>query len=350
MAKDSRQVSRILLNAAAFVIIVAGMRAASPLLVPFLLAVFLAILCATPLRWLTEHRVPRVLAVVILVLVILAISTSIGGLIGSTIVEFTRSIPRYEARLRIQEASLVMWLDRVGVEVSSQWLTDYFDASRLFGLMGILVASLGQVLTNGVLILITTVFILLEMSGFPSKMRTAFGESDASDAQTNFRLVAVNIRKYVALKTVISLGTGVGVAVWLSIVGVDFPLLWGLLAFLLNYIPNIGSFIAAIPAVLLAFLQLGFGSTLAAAGGYLVINLVMANILEPRVMGYGVGLSTLVVFVSLIFWGWVLGPVGMLLSVPLTVIFRIVLETNDSTKWVAVLLGSERSAVAEVEA
>jgi predicted PurR-regulated permease PerM len=188
------------------------------------------------------------------------------------------------------------------------------------------------------------------MSGFPSKMRTAFGESDASDAQTNFRLVAVNIRKYVALKTVISLGTGVGVAVWLSIVGVDFPLLWGLLAFLLNYIPNIGSFIAAIPAVLLAFLQLGFGSTLAAAGGYLVINLVMANILEPRVMGYGVGLSTLVVFVSLIFWGWVLGPVGMLLSVPLTVIFRIVLETNDSTKWVAVLLGSERSAVAEVEA
>ncbi len=350
MAKDSRQVSRILLNAAAFVIIVAGMRAASALLVPFLLAMFLAILCATPFRWLTEHRVPRVLAVVLLVLVILAISTFIGGLITSTIVEFTRSIPRYEARLRIQEASLVMWLDRVGIEVSSQWLTDYFDASRLFGLMGILVASLGQVLTNGVLILITTVFIMLEMSGFPAKMSTAFGESDASDAQTNFRLVAVNIRKYVALKTVISLGTGVGVAVWLSIVGVDFPLLWGLLAFLLNYIPNIGSFIAAIPAVLLAFLQLGFGSALAAAGGYLVINLVMANILEPRVMGYGVGLSTLVVFVSLIFWGWVLGPVGMLLSVPLTVIFRIVLETNESTKWVAVLLGSERSAAAEVEA
>ena len=115
MAKDSRQVSRILLNAAAFVVIVAGMKAASTLLVPFLLAVFLAILCAWPLRWLTEHRVPRVLAVILLVLLIIAISTVIGGLIGSTIVEFTRSIPRYEARLRIQEAALVASLERFGI-------------------------------------------------------------------------------------------------------------------------------------------------------------------------------------------------------------------------------------------
>jgi predicted PurR-regulated permease PerM len=350
MARDSRQVSRILLNAAAFVIIVAGMRAASTLLVPFLLAVLLAILFAWPLRWLTEHRVPRVLAVILLLLVIIAISTVIGGLIGSAIVEFTRSIPRYEARLRIQEAVMVTWLEGHGIEVSGQLLTDYFDAGRLFALMRTLVASLGQVLTNGVLILLTMVFIMLEMSGFPAKMRLAFGESDASDAQSNFRLVAMNIRRYVALKTVISLGTGIGIAIFLAIVGVDFPILWGLLAFLLNYVPNIGSFIAAIPAVLLAFLQLGVGSALVTAGGFLIVNMVMANIIEPRVMGYGVGLSTMVVFVSLIFWGWVLGPVGMLLSVPLTVIFRIVLETNESTRWMAILLGSERSAVAEAEA
>ncbi len=228
-------------------------------------------------------------------------------------------------------------------------MTDYFDASRLFALMRTLVASIGQVLTNGALILITMVFILLEMSGFPAKMKAAFGESDATDAQSNFRLVAMNIRRYVALKTVISLGTGIGIAVWLAIVGVDYPILWGLLAFLLNFIPNIGSIIAAIPAVLLAFLQLGIGSALATAGGFLVVNMVMANLIEPRVMGYGVGLSTLVVFVSLVFWGWVLGPVGMLLSVPLTVIFRIVLETSESTRWISILLGSERSAVAEAE-
>ena len=138
----------------------------------------------------------------------------------------------------------------------------------------------------------------------------------------------------------ISLATGVLVAAWLRIVGVDYALLWGLLAFLLNYIPSIGSFIAAVPAVMLAFLQLGPGDGIVTAIGYLVINTVIGNFIEPRVMGEGMGLSTLVVFLSLIFWGWVLGPVGMLLSVPLTMIMKIALEASDETRWIAVLLGS----------
>ena len=151
------------------------------------------------------------------------------------------------------------------------------------------------------------------------------------------------IRRYIALKTVISLGTGIAIAIWMAVLSVDYPILWGALAFLLNYVPNIGSFIAAIPAVLLALLQLGVGSALVAGLGFLVVNVFFANIIEPRIMGYGVGLSTLVVFCSLVFWGWVLGPVGMLLSVPLTAMFRIVLGTNESTRWIAVMLGSDRS-------
>ncbi len=345
MGDDAARVTRILLNLAAFVVIVAGMRAASPLLVPFLLAFFLAILCATPLRWLTEHHVPRVLAVILLVLVILAAGTVVGGVLGTTLVDFTRSIPRYEAGFREELLLLDQRLQGWGVEGSREILNEYFDPSRLFVLLRDLVTNLGQVLTNGVLILLTMVFILLEMSGFATKVKAAFGEREASGAKAGFEKLGAAIRRYVALKTVISLGTGIGVAVWLAVIGVDYPVLWGVIAFLLNYIPNIGSFIAAIPAVLLAWLQLGLGSALVAALGYLIVNVVFANILEPRVMGYGVGLSTLVVFVSLVFWGWVLGPVGMLLSVPLTVIFRIMLETNESTRWIAVLLGSDRALV-----
>ncbi len=344
MAGDKANINRALLNAAAFVIVVAGMRAAASLLVPFLLAVFLAILCTTPLRWLKARGVPNAISVLALVLVILGVGFVIGGLIGTTIVDFTRSIPRYEERLQTQITTLIVFLERFNVEVSREVITEYLDPARLFNLMGVLVTSLSQVLTNGFLIILTMVFILLEMSGFPAKIRAAFGESDATEAQSNFELVALNIRRYVALKTVISLGTGIGVAIWLAVVGVDYPLLWGLLAFLLNFVPNIGSFIAAVPAVLFAFLQLGLGPALMAALGFLVINTLWANIIEPRVMGYGVGLSTLVVFVSLVFWGWVLGPVGMLLSVPLTVIFRIVLETNESTRWMSILLGTEKSA------
>lgn len=123
--------------------------------------------------------------------------------------------------------------------------------------------------------------------------------------------------------------------------GIDYALLWGVLAFLLNFVPNIGSIIAAVPAVLLALIQLGPFSALMTAMGYLIANMVMGNIIEPRYMGKGLGLSTLVVFLSLVFWGWVLGPVGMLLSVPLTMLMKIALESSDETRWLAILMGPD---------
>ena len=137
---------------------------------------------------------------------------------------------------------------------------------------------------------------------------------------------------------------GLLIAAWLWLLGVDFPLLWGLLAFLLNFIPNIGSFIAAVPAVVLAFLQLNLATAAYAAAGYVALDFVIGNVIEPRLMGRGLGLSSLVVFLSLVFWGWVLGPVGMLFSVPLTMIVKIVLDSSDDLRWIAILLSSEAPA------
>jgi len=128
---------------------------------------------------------------------------------------------------------------------------------------------------------------------------------------------------------------------WLGIQGVDYLVLWALLAFLLNFIPNIGSIIAAIPAVLLSFVQFGFTGAGITALGFFIVNIVMGNIIEPRYMGKGLGLSTLVVFLSLLFWGWVLGPVGMLLSIPLTMIVKLALEANQETRWIGVLLDNK---------
>ncbi len=347
MGDDATKVNRILINLAAFVVIVAGMRSASALLVSLLLALFLTVLCATPLRWMIEHRVPRVLAVLALVAVILAFGTMIGGLLGTTVFDLGRSDAQYDQLFRTRvatlDAAIAGWMERFGVEGSQRLVSDFFSPSRLFGLLQQLVANLGQVLANGFLIILTMVFMLFEVSSFPTKMRVAFGAAEAAEARSNFDKVGTAIRRYIALKTVISLGTGIAIAIWMAVLGVDYPILWGALAFLLNYVPNIGSFIAAIPAVLLALLQLGVGSALVAGLGFLVVNVFFANIIEPRIMGYGVGLSTLVVFCSLVFWGWVLGPVGMLLSVPLTAMFRIVLGTNESTRWIAVMLGSDRS-------
>ena len=128
---------------------------------------------------------------------------------------------------------------------------------------------------------------------------------------------------------------------WLTFFGIDFPVLWGLLAFILNFVPNVGSILAAIPAVLLAIIQLGFMKAGIIVLGYLTVNVTIGSILEPRLLGKGLGLSPLIVFLSLVFWGWVLGPVGMLLSVPLTMIAKIALENSEGTKWISILMGSE---------
>jgi predicted PurR-regulated permease PerM len=143
------------------------------------------------------------------------------------------------------------------------------------------------------------------------------------------------------IKTLISLATGVLIGIWLFILGVDFPILWGFLAFLLNYVPNVGSTIAAIPAVLLAFIQLGLGRAVMATAGYMAVNFILDNVIETRLMGQRLGLSTLVVFLSLIFWGSLLGPVGMVLCIPLTMTLKFACENNRDTRWIAVLIGPE---------
>lgn len=340
--------ARFLLSAAAFVVVVAGVRTAEPIVVPFLLAVMLAIICAVPLSWLQNRGVPTWIAVLLIVLVLLGTGTMAGTLIGSSLIDFTRSIPGYQARLEREVANLTAWLSAHGLEISGRLLAESFDPGEVLRIAGRIFTGVGDVLGKIALILIITVFILFEISGFPTKIRAAFPRAELDLAP--LAEINANVRHYLALKTIISLATGALVAVWLTVLAVDYALLWGLLAFLLNYIPSIGSFIAAIPAVLLAFLQYGAGEALLAALGYLVINTVIGSFIEPRVMGEGADLSTLIVFLSLIFWGWVLGPVGMLLSVPLTMIVKIALGANEDTRWIAVLMGPKLSGTGRAEA
>jgi predicted PurR-regulated permease PerM len=229
------------------------------------------------------------------------------------------------------------WLEKLGIDISGLAVTEIFDPGAAMKLVATLLNGLGNVLANGFLILMTVIFILLEASSFPVKLRTVLGGPETS--LVRFDNFISNVKHYMAIKTLVSLATGLLVAIWLIVIGVDYPLLWGLLAFALNYIPNIGSIISAVPAVLLAIIQLGFIPASLTAAGYVVINLVMGNVVEPRFMGRGLGLSTLIVFLSLVFWGWVLGPVGMLLSVPLTITAKMALDSSDDTRWLAVLLG-----------
>ena len=330
-------VARILITAAAFVVIVAGMRASSPILVPFLLSAFVAIICAPPLFWMQRRGVPNTVAVLSILIGIIALGLLLAAFIGTSVNDFSKALPVYEKRLVEMRGAFTSWLGSLGLEIPSQVLTEYFDPGKAMKMAASTLSGLSGLLTNVFLIMLTVIFILLEASGLPQKLRKALGDPQESLGQ--FRNFTESVNRYLALKTLFSLATGVTIGIWLAVLGVDFPLLWGLVAFLLNYVPNIGSIIAAIPAILLALLQLGWGSAVLTSLGYVVANVVYGSILEPKFMGRRLGLSTLVVFLSLVFWGWVLGPVGMVLSVPLTMIVKIAMESSEDTKWIAVLLG-----------
>jgi len=315
------------------------MRAAQSLVVPFLLAGFVSIIFAQPLIWLRSKGVPTWLALVIIVVVIACLGLFFAVVIGDSIATFTENLPFYQTRIQGIMESIQGWLQKIGVQIPADILSTYFDVGAVMRIAAGMLAGIGNLLTNGFMIILTVIFILMEAVSLGPKFRMAL--PDPKDQMPRLQSLTHSINKYMGIKTLTSLGTGITVAIWLAIIGVDFPLLWGLLAFLLNYVPSIGSIIAAIPAVLLALIQLGVWPAILAAIGYLVVNNVIGTFLEPRIMGRGVGLSTLVVFISLVFWGWVLGPVGMFLSVPLTMIVKLVLQENKRTNRLAVLLGSD---------
>jgi predicted PurR-regulated permease PerM len=326
---------------ASFVIVVAGMKAAESIVVPFLLSLFISIIALPPFLWLQQKKVPRAIALVIIILVFLSSIFLIGVLIGTSANDFLTKLPLYEQKLLSQTQLVIKWLVEHELIKPDFEISSAFNPGVILNLVGDAFNQVSNLFANGFLILLTVIFIMLEEVSLPAKIKKMVKDPEASISR--IQSVTQNINKYIAIKTAISLVTGLLVYFMLLIIGVDYPLLWAVLAFALNFIPTIGSIIALIPPVLLTIIQFGFGKALIVLIGYIVINTIMGNILEPKFMGKGLGLSTLVVFLSLIFWGWVLGPIGMLLSVPLTITIKIALDSSDETRWLAILLGPENT-------
>ncbi|MBW2655045.1 MAG: AI-2E family transporter [Deltaproteobacteria bacterium] len=327
---------------AAFIIVVAGMKASVVLVVPLLLAVFLSIICTPPLLWMQKKGIPVFVGILILMVGVIAIQILLVSLVSSSIAEFSHNIPFYQERLKTVIFESLQFLSRVGVELEIEKLTEMLNPSRIFKLVANTLNGVGSVLTNTFLVFLTFIFILSEAAGFPNKLR-AISNNKHTDFEKYAEIIS-GVNRYLGIKTLTSLVTGIAIFIWLAVQGVDFPVMWGVFAFLLNYIPNIGSIIAAVPVVLLALIQLGPMAAGIVSLGFLIVNILVGSVIEPKVMGQGIGLSVLVVFLSLAFWGWVLGPVGMLLSVPLTMGVKIALGGRGSTKWLSILLGTNKEA------
>lgn len=326
---------------ASFVIVVAGMKAAESIVVPFLLSLFISIIALPPYLWLQQKGIPKVFALVLIILVFLLFIFLIGLLIGTSINDFSVKLPFYEQKLQSQTQDLIIWLKEKKFIESDFQIASQFNPGVILQITGDVFNQISNLFANGFLILLTIIFILLEEASLPVKLKLMF--SNPEESISRIQTVTRNINKYITLKTIMNLCNAILVTIFLFFMDVDYYLLWGLLALLLNYIPTIGSFFALLPPALLALVQFGFIEAIVVVIGFVFINTLIGNIIEPRFMGKGLGLSTLVVFLSLIFWGWVLGPIGMLLSVPLTITIKIALDSSDETRWLAILLGNENA-------
>ena len=331
---------------ASLIIIIAGLMQAISIVNPLLMGLFISIICAQPILWLQKKKVPQTLAVFIVIFLIVVIFIGFSELIGASLSSFSQNIEVYEANLNEMGASLLELTKSYGFNLSLDKVPNMFDVSKVMNLTAGVLGQLGSFMGNALTIFFLAVFLLLELDTLSIKSKVVFKESKTS---TYLFSIFESIRHYLSIKTVTSLLTGFLIWVGLKLIGLDYAIIWGLIGFLFNYIPNIGSIIAAIPAVLFALIQLGLGGVLWTGVIFVAVNMIVGNIVEPKMMGKGLGLSTYIVFVSLLVWGFILGTVGMFLSVPLTMAIKIMLEQNAKTEWIAILLGSGEEAKAIME-
>ena len=338
---------KALLLLASTVMIFAGLYFARDFLIPVSLAFFIAAVSFPITNWLREHKVPRFLSVLTTVLVVFAFLSGVmvvGVLLindlseGDQLQQYGNKM--YEVALntgaKLEEWQFEGAQDDVKALFTAEEIGDFFKRNITSLLAGVL-----DTLKTSFIVLILLVFMLSEARMFARRFEAII---DAKGPNLQRMLSATrDIQKYLGIKTMISIATGglAGLLCWAA--GVDFPLLWGILAFALNYIPAIGSIIAGVPPVILALLMHDVQHALAVACGYLVINGFLGNFMEPALLGRRFGLSTVVVVVSVLFWGFLWGPVGMLLAVPLTMMVKVALDNSYELRWLGVAISQVKN-------
>ncbi len=322
-------------RAAALVVILGGLKIATPVVVPLLLAAFLAIVSSPLMFWLVRHGVHRHFALTAAISADVAFFGLMVAIAASGLNAVVSAMPRYHMRIDVLRAEASEWTLKQGLpaDLIPQALV-YDDVSAA---LGDALGHLARTLSSLLLVLLIVTFLLVEMLGIEDKLRHVFRHPEIGIEQ--FRRAAAHVQRYIVVKTAANLLTGALVWIWLAAFRIDFAMLWAVCAFMLNYIPTIGSVIVGVPVLIVTLLQYGFGTTLVVATGYGLINMAIAALVEPRVFGQALGLSPLVVFVSMVCWGWLWGPVGALLSVPLTVVVKIALAYVEGYGWLSQMLG-----------
>ena len=341
---------RFLFTLAVAVILIQGLQFAQPVLLPFAVAAFLAVICLPIVFWLKSKRLPLMLAIPVTVLAVAAV-------FGLLILVVSQQLPELQAHVQTQYRAIQAPLDDLLRRTEDLFsfieegelratVRNLLDLPNLAALATGATTWALSFLSGTFLVFLILAFALGEAAVLPKKLRAIASDGMASDERLG--KIVEEVQGYLVIKTLVSLATGVLLGLWTWAMGLELPILLGLIAFVLNYVPTIGSIIASVPALALAlididpqtaaFVAIDVQHAVIVGLGYLALNIVFGNWLEPTLMGRRLGISTLIVVLSLVFWGWLWGPLGALLSVPLTMVVKIMLENTKDLKWVAVLL------------
>ena len=324
---------------AGLVVVISGLRVAGGFFLPMFTALFLAVISSPIVRWLEKRaRAPEALAILLTLLLDLGLVVGVGALVWTSVAGCAAAIPAYQIALDHLVHNAVDALRAGGFRIEYGALNELRSTGAVLGMVGNVVEELTRIVSNVVLVILLLAFLLFETGAAREKLHVLLGRANPHIEKS--ARAAYEVQRYLVVKTLLSVLTGVLTGCWMAVMGLDFPLLWGLLAFLLNYIPSLGPALSLVPPVIVALLTLGPAGAAGVAAGHLTIGFVIGNVLEPRMVGRTLGLSTLVVFASMFFWGWLWGPVGALFAVPLTMLVRSALEIGDETRWIAILLGS----------
>jgi predicted PurR-regulated permease PerM len=317
------------------IIALTALKAASSIVNMLLLAMFLTAISLAPLAWLKKKGIPATLAILTIIISVIIVAGLTGLLLESMVNSFIQKMPFYHQKFSETWTTLSEWLTMHGILDNNQ--SAPLIKKEFLPMAGSVAAGFGSALGKMLIVFIFFIFMIFEAESFGKKMVYISPES-SEDTQ----MILKRLRRYFGIKFLTSLATGVSIAIALTIMGIDFPVLWGFLAFVLNFIPSIGSFIAAIPALILSFIQLGPWGVLITGAVYFVINTIIGNVIEPQLMGKNLGISPLIVFVSMIFFGYILGPIGMLIATPLTIVIKIILDSRPVTRNLGIMLGDGR--------
>ncbi|MCK9308218.1 MAG: AI-2E family transporter [Methanoculleus sp.] len=323
---------------AAVVIVLAGLQAATAIVSPFLVAVFFAMITAPIMAWLTHRGVPRVIAAAAVVTGLIGVLVGMIAFLGVALTGFVRSLPQYRARLDEQLAATQSILTEYGITPGGTQIGDYIDQGLIVQQVAGFAREVGSIAVEIFVILVGIGFLLLEAPRIAAVVRQHLGAESAPyrHLMESGRLLI----EYVVVRTKVNLITGAGTGLFLAVLGVDFALLWGFVAFVLSYVPYIGLVLAAIPPTLLALIEFGPAGAVAVIAAVALIDAAAENLILPRMAGRDLNLSPFVVLFSVVFWGIIFGVVGVLLAIPLTIAVKLFLESWDETRWIGELLGA----------